>query len=113
MVFDRAQWTQDKAGVPRDRIRALMQNAAEAPRGRRNQVRFALGRMLFANGLHTESRNTLEAIVFTEPAAARDRTLAIMRIAAAVQSGRFDEARKLMNDDVVRDDPEVLLCGGR
>ncbi|MGL4813533.1 MAG: tetratricopeptide repeat protein [Beijerinckiaceae bacterium] len=109
VVFDRAQWTQDKAGVPRDRIRALMQNAADAPRGRRNQVRYALGRMLFANGLYVEGRSAFEAIVFTEPAAARDRALAIMRIASAVQSGRADEARKLMNDDAVRDDPESLL----
>ena len=109
VVFDRAQWLQDKSGVPRDRLRTLQHQAADAPRGRRNQIRFALGRMFFTNGLYPEARGAFEAIVFTEPSAARDRATAIMRIASAIMMERHDDARKLLNDDVVRDDPEALL----
>ncbi|MGL4323937.1 MAG: hypothetical protein ACRCTD_07825 [Beijerinckiaceae bacterium] len=109
VVFDRVQWTQDKAGVPRERMRALQHQAADAPRGRRNQFRYALGKMYFTNGLFAEARGAFESIVFTDPAAARDRNLAIMRIASAVQMQRGDDARKLMQDDVVRDDPEAML----
>lgn len=109
VAFDRSQWLQDKSGVPRERLRILQHQAADAPRGRRNQFRYALGRMFFAHGLYAEARGAFEAIVYTEPAAARDRATAIMRIASAVQMERHDDARKLLNDDVVRDDPEALL----
>ncbi|WP_342361529.1 hypothetical protein [Terrarubrum flagellatum] len=111
-MIDRVQWREARSGVTRDRIRKFEQEISEASRGKRNAARLDFARFLFANGLLAETRAELENIVRDQPDAARDRMIAMLRFATAVRTGRYDDARKLIADESVRDDPEAVLWRG-
>lgn len=107
-VFDRAQWEDALAGVTRDRLRALELKAAEAQRGRRAAARMEMARFLFANGLLSETEGALRLILQDQPDVARDRTFNVLRLATAVRMERFAEARKMLAENGLNDDPEAL-----
>jgi len=109
VVFEAKRWLEDRGGLPRTRIRGLERQAADAPRGRRTHARLALARVLLANGLASEARGVVEAVIADEPAMARERTVAMMRVAATAMMGRLDDARRMANEDHLRGDPEADL----
>jgi hypothetical protein len=109
VVFDRAAWDEALGGAARDRMRAVERRMADAAPGKRAAPRLAMARLLFARGLHQEARGAIELIVADDARAVRDRTIAMMRLAATALLRRGDDARKLLADDVLHDDPEAQL----
>lgn len=111
IAFDRAYWADAVSGATRERLSALEKNVADAQRGDRNAARLEQARFMFANRLIPEARGVLELIVRDEPEAARDRRIALMRLAALVELRRFADARKMLSENGFRDEPEGQLWG--
>ncbi len=108
-VIDRTQWAEALRGSPRDFIRSLEAKSSALPRNKRTPGRLELARGLFAHGLLAEARGALETVARDDPDAMRDRATAILRLAVAVRMRRSDDARKLLAENGLADEPEGLL----
>jgi tetratricopeptide (TPR) repeat protein len=109
LALTRERWQQDRLGAVRERGRALMQQAAEAPRSGRGEARLDLARFLIANGLDHEAAGVLSVAGDDDPALARQRPLLLLQGIAWARMGREAEAKRALASDVIAEDFEALL----
>ncbi|MET0605125.1 MAG: hypothetical protein ABWZ80_01600, partial [Beijerinckiaceae bacterium] len=107
LAFERGKWDALTRGTARDVIRGLEASAADLARAKRTPARIALARAYFIHGLYSESAGVAQLTVAEDTDAQRDRELAILRVASAIQMRRLDDARSLLGQDILRDDPEA------
>jgi tetratricopeptide (TPR) repeat protein len=109
LVVNAEDWARAQAGAVRDRGRELMRLAADAPRRSRADARLNFARFQVANRFAVEALGTLDVIQGDDPDLARDRNVLLLEGIAAAIANRPADTSKLLQSDVLRDDPEAVL----
>jgi hypothetical protein len=109
LVIERDSWSKLKAGNVRERGRELLTAAADAPSRSRAEARLAIARFEVANTLGVEALGTLQVLSGDNPDFARDRAVLLLSAVALLQSNRAEDAAKILQADVIKDDPEAVL----
>lgn len=108
-LLDREGWQEDQSGSVLDRYRALVAAAAGAPRSGQAEARFRLARFALANGLASEAAGLLGLAGAEDPLFARRRASVLLSGIAALRAGRPAEARALLAQEALAEDPEAVL----
>jgi hypothetical protein len=92
--------------------RAMEHDLASVPAQQRNMARLRLARFFLAQGMGAESLGLINLIQASDPALKGDVQLSTMRAAAAVQMGRYRDARNELASPMFDADRNALLWRG-
>ncbi len=109
LVIDRESWERNRSGNVRDRGRALMRAAAEAPKSGRGDARLAMARFEIAAGLSMEALGTLGVLASDDPDLGAERGVQLLAGIAQALAGRLPEAAKVLAADALKDETEAVL----
>jgi hypothetical protein len=110
--LDLAGWAKHAGGSFLATQRALAHDLAKLPPQQRNPARLKLARFYLAQGMAAESLGLINLIQLNDPALKGDIQLSTMRAAAAVQMGRYRDARNELASPMFDSDRNALLWRG-
>jgi hypothetical protein len=110
--LDLAAWGKLTGGSFLATQRALEQDLAARPPQQRNMARLKLARFMLAQGFAPEALGLINLIQANDPALKGDIQLSTMRAAAAVQMGRWRDARNELGGPLYDADRNAMLWRG-
>ncbi|MFD1302209.1 tetratricopeptide repeat protein [Methylobacterium marchantiae] len=112
LAIERRPWDAARSGDIGENLREQLNAVVEAPRAARGPLRLALARSMLANGLGVEALGALQVAASEDPVMAGQRELAILTAVANTEMGRYADARKALDSEFLRTDPEARLWKG-
>ncbi|HEX2761503.1 MAG TPA: hypothetical protein VHM27_13355, partial [Rhizomicrobium sp.] len=109
--LDFAKWGQPQGSFLATQ-RAMEHEVANVPPQQRNFARLKLARFYLAQGMGPEALGIINLIQSSDPALKGDIQLSTMRAAAAVQMGRYRDARNELANPMFDTDRNALLWRG-
>lgn len=112
LAIDREAWEVARRGDVGAKLRELHATASAASRSERGAARFALAKMLMANGLDSEGLGVLAVATAEDPVLDGEAQSALMRGIMTARMGRLDEAEKILSAERFARNPEARLWRG-
>ncbi|WP_155912088.1 tetratricopeptide repeat protein [Methylobacterium sp. 77] len=112
LAIERRPWDAARSGDIGENLREQLNAVVEAPRPARGPLRLNLARSMLANGLGVEALGALQVAASEDPVMAGQRELAILTAVANTEMGRYADARKALDSEFLRTDPEARLWKG-
>ncbi|WP_081739649.1 hypothetical protein [Methylobacterium sp. 10] len=112
LAIERQPWDAARSGNIGETLREQLDAVVDAPRPARGPLRLALARSMLANGLGVEALGVLQVAAAEDPVMAGQRELAILTAVVNAQMGRYADARKALDTEFLRADPEARLWKG-
>ncbi|CAA2099220.1 hypothetical protein MBUL_00037 [Methylobacterium bullatum] len=112
LAIERQPWDAARSGNIGENLREQLNAVVDAPRPARGPLRLALARSMLANGLGLEALGVLQVAASEDPVMAGQRELAILTAVANTQMARYADARKALDSEFLRADPEARLWKG-
>lgn len=112
LAVDRGPWEASRRGDVRELLRHQLEAVTEASRVARGPLRLTLARSFLANGLSIEAYGVLKVAVAEDPVLAGQRDVSLLIAIAAARMGHTGEARRILESDGLKSDPEVRLWQG-
>jgi tetratricopeptide (TPR) repeat protein len=108
-LIDPEGWAKLVVDAVRDHERMLQREVIGASRARKSEKRLALARFYVANGLMTEAKGPLMALLADDPSMRRNREALFLRGLIAAQMHRHQDAIAAFDAPAIKDDPETGL----
>ncbi|WP_054143683.1 hypothetical protein [Bosea sp. AAP35] len=108
-LLDPEPWGDLVIGAVRDQERVLQREIAGASRSRKSETRLALARFYAANGLMSEAKGPLTALMADDPAMRGNREALFLKGLIAAQMHRHQEAAAAFEAAPIKDDPDTVL----
>ena len=112
LAIERTPWDAARSGNIGENLRQQLNDVVDAPRPARGPLRLILARGMLANGLDVEALGVLQVAASEDPVLAGQRELAILTAVANIQMARYADARKALENEFLRADPEARLWKG-
>lgn len=110
--LDAEAWEAEDPGAFSDRVHRLQNAVAMSGRDERNEKRFALARVYFANGYNREAIGVLRRMANIDPAMEKDPAFNALRGAVLTLLGRNAKARKDFEVHALANDADAALWVG-
>lgn len=108
-LLDAEQWSKLMVPTIREHERTLQREIIGASRARKSETRLALARFYAANGLMSEAKGPLTALMADDPAMRSNREALFLNGLIATQMHRLPEAATAFDAAPIKDDPETGL----
>jgi hypothetical protein len=112
LLLDVEFWRNALRGDTRERGNELLRAAADAPKKDKTEARLKLAQFRLANGDAVEAAGILKVVEQDDPTAVATKPVMLLRAIAAVETGQFKEAARLLNDGALALEPEGALWRG-
>lgn len=108
-LIDPKTWSKLLVDGVREQERILLSDVIGASRARKSETRLALARFYAANGLMTEAKGALNAMLADDPTTRTQREALFLKGFIAAQMHRLQEAAEAFDAAPIKDDPEAGL----
>lgn len=108
-LIDPPTWSKLVVDGVREQERVLQREVAGASRARKSETRLALARFYAANGLMTEAKGPLMALMADDPTMRNNRQALFLKGFIAAQMHRHQEAAAAFDAPAIKDDLETGL----
>jgi len=112
LLLDVESWRAATRGDARARGNELLRVAADALTKDRTEARLRLAQFRLANGDAVEAAGILKVVEQDDPAAVATKSVMLMRVIAAIETGQFKEAGRLLNEPAIALEAESALWRG-
>ncbi len=112
LAVERGPWEASRRGDVRELLRHQLEAVTDASRGARGPLRLTLAKSFLANGLAIEAYGVLKVATAEDPVLAGQRDVSVLIAIAAARMGHTAEARRILESDGLKSDPEVRLWQG-
>ncbi len=109
LIADANTWREDASDNIRATERKLEREAADVPKRQRTDARLRLARFYLANGFYPEAIIVLQAIAQEDETASANKAVQMTTLMADVLAKRLGDARKILNQPSIANDPESQL----
>jgi tetratricopeptide (TPR) repeat protein len=112
LLLDVDFWRSATLGNVRDRSNEFLRAAADALKKDKTETRLRLAQHRLANGDAIEAAGILKVIEQDDPTAVATKPIMLLRAIAAIETGQFKEAGRLLNDPALALELEAALWRG-